>query len=74
MEAIFDDTSFGAFGYEDIAPELGAELIDLNQFAPYSGFTAIPVGSGAFIYEEFTGNPILGEIDVFVSVSKMKCH
>ena len=74
VEAVFDDASYGAYGYEDIAQELNADLIDLNQFAPYSGFAKMPVGSRAFIYEEFTGNPILEEIDAFVSVSKMKCH
>ena len=74
VEAVFDDASYGAYGYEDIAQELNADLIDLNRFAPYSGFAKMPVGSRAFIYEEFTGNPILEEIDAFVSVSKMKCH
>jgi uncharacterized protein (DUF362 family) len=62
------------YGYDAIAPDLGAQLIDLNQNAPYAGFTKLPVGSKAFIYEEFTANPVLEEIDAFVSVSKMKCH
>jgi uncharacterized protein (DUF362 family) len=74
VEAIFDEASYGTYGYEDITPEFSAELIDLNKYAPFKGFTSLSVGSGAFIYEDFTGNPVLEEIDAFVSVSKMKCH
>lgn len=32
------------------------------------------VGEGWLIYENFTLNHILEEVDVFVSVAKMKCH
>lgn len=74
VEALFDDTSYVNFGYKAIAGNLNAELIDLNHEAPYTGFTSMQVGADAMIYESFTGNPVLEEIDVFVSVSKMKCH
>jgi uncharacterized protein (DUF362 family) len=74
VEAIYDEASFGTFGYADIASAINAQLIDLNQNAPYAGFTPLPVDSDAFIYDSFTCNPILEEIDAFVSVSKMKCH
>ena len=74
VEALFDDSSFINYGYEDIAQDFNAQLIDLNKSEPYVDFTSIPVSSDAFIYESFTGNPILEETDAFVSVSKMKCH
>ena len=74
VEAVFDDASYGAFGYEDIARGVSADLIDLNAPAPYSGFNTASVGPDAFIYETFDLNPILEETDVFVSVAKMKCH
>jgi len=74
VEAVFDDASYGAFGYQDAVQPVAAGLIDLNAPAPYTGFNATPVGPDAFIYETFDLNPILEETDVFVSVAKMKCH
>jgi uncharacterized protein (DUF362 family) len=74
VEAVFDPESFPVWGYEDVAKTLNATLIDLNQSHPYPDFVATPVGEGWFIYENFTFNPILEEVDAFVSVAKMKCH
>jgi uncharacterized protein (DUF362 family) len=34
----------------------------------------VPVGPGWLIYETFTLNPLLGELDTFVSAAKMKPH
>jgi uncharacterized protein (DUF362 family) len=62
------------WGYEDAAKALNATLIDLNAPAPYADFASVPVGDNWFVYENFTFNPILTEVDVFVSVAKMKCH
>jgi uncharacterized protein (DUF362 family) len=74
VEAVYDSESYRLFGYEEVAKPLAATLIDLNGFHPYSGFASAPVGEGAFIYDAFHFNPILEEIDAFVSVAKMKCH
>ena len=74
VEAVYDDVSYGLFGYQDVAQALNATLVDLNVPAPYGGFANAAVGGGAFIYEGFTFNPILVEVDAFVSVAKMKCH
>jgi uncharacterized protein (DUF362 family) len=74
VEGVYDEESYHLFGYEEVAKALDATLIDLNNPYPYSGFTSTPVGEGAFIYDAFSFNPILEEIDAFVSVAKMKCH
>lgn len=74
VEAVFDSGSFHRYGYEEVAQALGATLIDLNRPEPYGNFAAIPVGQGWFIYEQFTMNRLLQEIDAFVSVAKMKAH
>lgn len=74
VEAVFDGGSFRRYGYEEAAQALGATLIDLNQPQPYGDFAAFPVGQGWFIYEQFTMNRLLQEVDAFVSVAKMKAH
>jgi uncharacterized protein (DUF362 family) len=74
VEAVYDQESYPAWGYEPVAKGLGATLIDLNTSAPYSGFVRSPTGPDWFIYEDFLFNPILGEVDAFISVAKMKCH
>ncbi len=74
VEGVYDSESYPAWGYQDVAGALGATLIDLNVPQPYSDFISAPVGEGWFVYPEYTINPILAEIDVFVSVAKMKCH
>lgn len=74
VEAVYDGESYRLFGYEEVAKPLAATLIDLNGFHPYSGFVSASVGEGAFIYDTFSFNPILEEVDAFVSVAKMKCH
>lgn len=74
VEALFDPASFSANGYAALAGELGANLIDLNGPAPYADFARIPVGARASIYPELMLNALLRDVDVFVSVAKMKCH
>ncbi len=74
VEAVFDQTSYPDWGYEEVANALSATLIDLNVPDPYAGFTSVPVGESWYTYQAYTVNPILSEIDVFVSVPKMKCH
>jgi uncharacterized protein (DUF362 family) len=49
-------------------------LIDLNAPQPYADFSRAMVGEGWFVYQEYVVNPILQEVDAFVSVAKLKCH
>ncbi len=74
VEAVYDDLSFPSWGFTEVAQGLGASLVDLNLPAPYPNFVSIPTGTGWFVYESFTLNPILQEVDTFISVTKMKCH
>jgi uncharacterized protein (DUF362 family) len=60
--------------YKETAEALDATLINLNNPAPYGDFATTPVGQDWFIYESFSFNHILEEVDAFVSVAKMKCH
>jgi uncharacterized protein (DUF362 family) len=66
--------AFTVCGYEPVAQELGAELVDLNVEAPFSDFVEMPVGTGAFVYDSFPLNRTLEKVDTFISVAKMKCH
>ena len=74
VEAVWEWASFVDWGYVDMAQTLGAKLIDLNSSEPYSDYASVPVGKDWFIYEKFTFNHLLEEVDAFVSVAKMKCH
>jgi uncharacterized protein (DUF362 family) len=74
VEAVYDQESYPAWGYEQVAKGLGATLVDLNAPAPYSDFVRSPTGPNWFIYEDFLFNPILEEVDTFISIAKMKCH
>jgi uncharacterized protein (DUF362 family) len=74
VEAVWEGASFEEWGYVEVADDLGAELIDLNDSEPYSDYATTPVGRDWFIYESFTFNHILEEVDAFVSLAKMKCH
>ncbi|MEJ5311926.1 MAG: DUF362 domain-containing protein [Anaerolineae bacterium] len=74
VEAVYDWASYTVWGYDAVAKTLGATLIDLNAQDPYPDFAKTPVPDGGKLYNEFTFNHILEEIDTFISVSKMKCH
>lgn len=74
VEGVYDQETYAAWGYEEVATGLGATLIDLNVSHPYREFISAPVGEGWYVYPNYRINPILAEIDVFVSVAKMKCH
>jgi uncharacterized protein (DUF362 family) len=74
MEGLGDPTIYPTWGYTDIARYLNAELIDLCSPSPYSDFAMFPVGEKRLVYDVFYMNGLLGEIDTFISVAKMKCH
>ena len=74
VEAVYEWESYRQWGYEDIASDLGVTLIDLNDAKPYQDFVEAPVGANSFVYSSFIFNKILTQVDVFMSVSKMKNH
>ena len=74
VEAVYEPESWPYYGYEEMAKEAGAKLVDLNFAEPYADFDKTSPGTNPFIYENFNFNPVLNEIDAFVSISKMKCH
>ncbi len=74
VEAVWEWGSFDTWDYVPMAKELGATLIDLNNPDPYTDYASTPVGKDWFIYDQFTFNHLLEEVDAFVSVPKMKCH
>ncbi len=74
VEAAYEYESWPHYGYEDMARRVGAKIVDLTNTDPYKDFVELSAGANPYIYEAFKVNPILTEIDAFVSVSKMKCH
>jgi uncharacterized protein (DUF362 family) len=74
MDGAADRAFFGRCGYEEAARPLQIPLVNLCLPAPYLAFQSFPVGAGAHAYPEFRMHRILREIDVFISVAKMKCH
>ena len=60
--------------YTDVISDLGIKDVDLNKTAPYSSFVEKSVGSNKFFYDSFTVNQILADIDVYVSIPKLKHH
>jgi len=74
VEALFDDGSFQRYGYLEVAQAVGATLVDLNQPQPYGDFAVVRVGPGWFIYQQFTMNRLLQEVNTFISVAKLKAH
>ncbi len=74
VEAVYEWASYVQWGYEEVAEAIEAELIDLNDTAPYNDFAQTAVGDGSFIYDHFTFNHVLEDVNAFVSVSKMKNH
>jgi uncharacterized protein (DUF362 family) len=73
VEAVYEWESYTAWGYEEIAKEMEVKLVDLNDFKPYDDFTDAKV-ENSFIYPSLKINKILQDVDVFMSVSKMKNH
>jgi uncharacterized protein (DUF362 family) len=74
MDGLGDPTNFDKWGYVAMATSLGLKLVDLNLPAPQTGFTRLAVNGTPLVYADFWVNAVLTEIDVFISVAKMKCH
>jgi uncharacterized protein (DUF362 family) len=73
VEAVYEWESYTAWGFETVAKEMNVKLVDLNDVKPYDDFVETPVPN-SYIYPSFKVNKILQDIDVFMSVSKMKNH
>ncbi|MBN2306151.1 MAG: DUF362 domain-containing protein [Anaerolineae bacterium] len=74
VEAVYDQASWQVWGNQDIADDLGVTLIDLNQPDPFDDFREKRIGPDWLRYETMTMNPLLHDVDVFMSVAKLKCH
>jgi uncharacterized protein (DUF362 family) len=74
VDGIFSSDSWAAGGYLDVAKTLDATLVDLNSPEPYKDYYTASVGTGGLIYENFSFNPVLDNVDAFVSIPKLKCH
>jgi uncharacterized protein (DUF362 family) len=74
VEALWDSASYDNFGYLAVQQSLGAQRVNLNAIAPYPDFVDLPVGVPGYFYSSFRVNRILSEVDVYVSIPKMKEH
>lgn len=74
VEAVYEPGSWPHYGYTEMAKAVGATLVDLNDSAPNASFVDVEPGTSQPIYEKYRINPILQDVDAFISVSKMKCH
>lgn len=74
VEAAYEWESFPVWGFQEVADNTGAKLINLTESKPYDDFVDVSVGENSFIYPQFVMNKLLTEVDAFMSVSKMKNH
>lgn len=74
VDALWDAASFNNFGYVDVQKALGATLVDLNTPSPYAAFATTNVGGTPFNFQSFSMNQILSDVDVYVSIPKLKQH
>lgn len=74
VEGLYDMKGFNDYGYKDVQENLGLQLVNLNESAPYDDFMEKSTGDNYFNYSAFTLNRILDEVDVYVSIPKMKHH
>lgn len=84
VEALWDTTwknpgskaPFGsndAFGYADVVKTLGCNVVDLNDTTA-SNVTTMSTGDNHFNFASFSMNKILNDVDVYVSIPKLKHH
>jgi len=74
VEALWDAASYNNFGFVAVQQSLGAQFVNLNNQAPYTSFIQKDVGEKRFYYNSFTMNQVLSDVDVYVSIPKMKQH
>lgn len=74
VESVYEWESYTEWGYAEIAETTEAKLIDLKKPDPYTDFSEVGVGEASFIYPNFILNKLLQEVNLFISVAKMKNH
>jgi uncharacterized protein (DUF362 family) len=74
VEAVYEEASWPAYGYDQVSKDTGAALIDLNNPTPYKDFVSLAATTTKPTHDSYFFHPLLTEIDAFISVSKMKCH
>ena len=75
LEASGDEWgAYAQYGYTDAAQAFGGTYVDLNEVHPYTGFATRSTGTSPFIYQSFTQNAILNDLDCVVSLAKSKQH
>ncbi|MCC6398656.1 MAG: DUF362 domain-containing protein [Bacteroidetes bacterium] len=74
LEALWDTSSYFNFGYLTVQQSLGAGMVNLNAKAPYAAYVTRSVGAKKYYYDSFSVNQILSDINVLVSIPKMKEH
>jgi len=74
IEAPYDPKFYKDYGFEEVADSLGATLVNLNKVEPYASFVDRAVGANWLIYEKFTQNAILNDIECVISFPKPKEH
>jgi hypothetical protein len=74
IEALWDDACYYNYGYSAVQEYLGANLVNLNNAEPYPDFVVKSTGNDYYYYKTFILNGILSELDVLVSIPKMKQH
>ncbi len=75
VEAVYDQESWSAWGNTALAREYEqVTLVNLNDPRPYDDFVSVPVGENWLVYDSLLMHPLLTEVDVVMSVAKMKCH
>jgi uncharacterized protein (DUF362 family) len=61
------------FGYTNVVKALGCNVVDLNDTTA-ANITTISTGGNYFNFPSFRMNKILQEVDVYVSIPKLKQH
>lgn len=74
VESLWSDSSYNDYGYADVQKDLGAGFVNLNNPAPYNDFMQKSVGDNHFNFSSLTMNRILSDVDVYISIPKMKQH
>ncbi len=74
VDGIVDETCWDKWGYTEMAQPLQARLVNLCKPEPYSAYKTFFVGENWQIDDRFYLHPLLDELDVFVSVAKLKVH
>ena len=74
IEGVYSFADYTRWGYDEVAKDVGAVLLDANSPEPYGDFAEKSVGQNALVHQSLMLNPILTECNAIVSVAKMKCH